>query len=51
MFSKFAAKVLLQTAKYRQLSKKNAEKVNFYAKIFDQFKKKQYICSGFAIYN
>ena len=48
MFSKFAAKVLLQTAKCRQLIKKNAEKVIFYAKKFDQLKKKQYICSGFV---
>lgn len=40
MFLKFAAKVLLQTAKCRQLMKKNAEKVNFYAEILAQFKKK-----------
>ena len=40
MFSKFAAKVHLKNAKYRQLIKKNAEKVNFYAKKFDHFKKK-----------
>ena len=26
------------------LLQKNAEKVNFYAKKFDQFKKKQYFC-------
>ena len=45
MSVKFAAKVQLQNAKYRQLIKKNAEKVNFYAKKFDQFKKKQYFCA------
>ena len=33
MFSKFAAKVLLQTAKYRQLLKKNEEKFA-YVRIF-----------------
>lgn len=48
MFSKFAAKVLLQTAKCRQLFKKNAKKVNFYAKTFAHFKNKQYLCSGFC---
>ena len=40
MFVKFAAKVLLPTAKCWQLLKKNTEKVNFYAKKFYQFKKK-----------
>lgn len=45
MFVEFAAKILPQTAKCRQLIKKNAEKVNFYAKKFDHFKKKQYFCA------
>jgi len=49
MLSKFAAKVLLQTAKCRQYFKKNAEKVIFYAEKFDQFKKMQYLCSRFSV--
>ena len=31
------------------LLQKNAEKMIFYAKKFDQFKKKQYFCSGLSV--
>ena len=47
MSAKFAAKVLLQTAKYRQLIKKNIEKVIFSQKKLHNSKK----CSNFAAEN
>ena len=31
------------------LLQRNAEKMIFYAKKFDQFKKKQYFCSGLSV--